>query len=163
MARKLANKSKIQSRGLQGERNSQGDFMPEEVQMKGVQAAVTPDIQNYIKDVKTQIDNLEKQIDTQEAYVQDLMSNQELSQGDMEDLDVLYAQKDRLLTDLINKLEENNIPVPEEVRDLKLKPYDREMKQRDDVMREDYKAKQAWESRGDDINDPTGMNSLWNS
>ena len=151
------------TRGLSGNRNAQGDFMPEEVQMKGVQDAVTPDLQNYIEDVKAQIDDLEKQIDNQEAVVQDPTSNQEASSSELAHLQVLYANKEQLVDDLITKLEDNGIPVPEEVRDLKLHPYDRELKQRDDVMREDYESKQAWESRGDGVNDPTGMQAIWNS
>ena len=160
---KAAKAAKAQSRGLKGNRNAQGDFMPEEVQMKGVQDAVTPDLQNYIEDVKAQIDDLEKQIDNQESVVQDPTSNQEASSSELAHLQALYANKEQLVDDLITKLEDNGIPVPEEIRDLQLHPYDRELKQRDDVMREDYESKQAWESRGDGVNDPTGMQAIWNS
>ncbi len=132
---KAASAAKKQSRGLKGNRNSQGDFMPEDVQMKGVQDAVAPDIQNYINDVKKQIDDIDNEITSIDTNVD--------APGLQEYMASLEAKKEKLLDDLITKLEENNIPVPEEVRDLKLQPYDRELKQRDDVMREEELGKEA--------------------
>jgi len=90
------------TRGLSGNRNSQGDFMPEDVQMKGVQDSVTPDIQNYIDDVKSQID----EIDTRSSN---------LPQNDYESLMENLVHKEELLGDLIDKLGDDGIEVPPQV------------------------------------------------
>jgi len=91
------------TRGLSGNRNSQGDFMPEDVQMKGVQDSVTPDIQNYIDDVKAQIDEIDAQIeiDTKDKDYDSMMN------GIKQKRDILFA--------LRTKLEENDIEMPVEL------------------------------------------------
>jgi len=99
IARGIAKAAKAQARGLEGKRNSQGDFMPEEVQMKGVQDSVTPDLQNYIEDVKVQID----EIDTRSS---------KLPQNDYESLMENLVYKEELLDDLIKKLDEEGVEVP---------------------------------------------------
>ena len=164
---KAAKAAKKQSRGLTGNRNSQGDFMPEEVQMKGVQKSVEPDIQNYINDVKKQIDEIENKIEDQEVYVQELTLNQEISPDDVADLDALYAQKFQLFDDLITKLEDNNIPVPSEVRELQLSPAERDLEGRYDAMRraaDEQEAREQEIARAyNDDPDPTGGWAMWNS
>jgi len=94
------------TRGLSGNRNSQGDFMPEDVQMKGVQDSVTPDIQNYIDDVKSQIDEIDAQIeiDTKDKDYDSMMN------GIKQKRDILFA--------LRTKLEENDIEMPVELDEM---------------------------------------------
>ena len=183
MARAIAKagkKQEAQTRGLTGNRNAQGDFMTGENKLDtdrfaasemmardNTVDAVTPDLQNYIEDVKAQIDDLEKQIDNQEAVVQDPTSNQEASSSELAHLQALYANKEQLVDDLITKLEDNGIPVPEEVRDLQLQPYDRDLKQNEDAMKKYAAEEQAYEDemerayRADP--DPTGGWAEWNS
>ena len=145
IAKGIAKAAKAQSRGLSGKRNSQGDFMPEDVQVKGIQDSVEPDIQKYIDDVKSQIDELDDAIEAQDRYLapQDGETYTEMGPDDHAELTALIAEKEAVINDLITKLEENGIEVPQEVRDLKLYPYDREMKQRDDVMKEGELEKEA--------------------
>ena len=119
---KAVKAAKKQSRGLKGNRNSQGDFMPEDVQMKGVQDAVAPDIQNYVNDVKNQIDEIDSQIaeiqqDPTNYMPDDALDAESLPVGlDLEkQLDSLEVRKEELLDSLIEKLEEEGIDVPEEV------------------------------------------------
>ena len=119
---KAVKAAKKQSRGLTGNRNSQGDFMPEDVQMKGVQDAVAPDIQNYINDVKNQIDEIDSQIaeiqqDPTNYMPDDALDAESRPVGlDLEkQLDSLEVRKEELLDSLIEKLEEEGIDVPEEV------------------------------------------------
>jgi len=103
------------TRGLSGNRNSQGDFMPEDVQMKGVQDSVTPDIQNYIDDVKSQIDEIDYMINQEERN----LNAGQVEDGippDYSDLNALQDEKAALLGDLIDKLSENNIPIPPQIR-----------------------------------------------
>ena len=112
---KAAKAAKAQSRGLKGNRNAQGDFMPEEVQMKGVQDSVTPDLQNYIEDVKAQIDEIEQTIQFYES------PDQRDNPGDVtnkEIFDDLVEQREKLVDDLVTKLEEEGVTVPDEIRDL---------------------------------------------
>ena len=119
---KAVKASKKQSRGLKGNRNSQGDFMPEDIQTKGVQDAVAPDIQNYVNDVKNQIDEIDSQIaeiqqDPTNYMPDDALDAESLPVGlDLEkQLDSLEVRKEELLDSLIEKLEEEGIDVPEEV------------------------------------------------
>ena len=119
---KAVKAAKKQSRGLKGNRNSQGDFMPEDIQTKGVQDAVAPDIQNYVNDVKNQIDEIDSQIaeiqqDPTNYMPDDALDAESLPVGlDLEkQLDSLEVRKEELLDSLIEKLEEEGIDVPEEV------------------------------------------------
>jgi hypothetical protein len=108
-AAKAANK---QTRGLQGNRNSQGDFMPEDVQMKGVQDSVTPDIQNYVDNVKAQIDEIDAQINRASEGRDDV--GVDTSPG----IDRLIKEKRDLLIDLRETLRENGIEMPEELKEI---------------------------------------------
>ena len=119
---KAVKAAKKQSRGLKGNRNSQGDFMPEDIQTKGVQDVVAPDIQNYVNDVKNQIDEIDSQIaeiqqDPTNYMPDDALDAESLPVGlDLEkQLDSLEVRKEELLDSLIEKLEEEGIDVPEEV------------------------------------------------
>ena len=119
---KAVKAAKKQSRGLTGNRNSQGDFMPEDIQTKGVQDAVAPDIQNYVNDVKNQIDEIDSQIaeiqqDPTNYMPDDALDAESRPVGlDLEkQLDSLEVRKEELLDSLIEKLEEEGIDVPEEV------------------------------------------------
>ena len=150
---KAAKAAKKQSRGLTGNRNSQGDFIPEDIQTKGVQEAVAPDIQNYIDDVKKQIDEIENKIEDQEVYVQELTLNQEISPDDVADLDALYAQKETLLTDLVDKLGENGIPVPPKVQSMIDSVGVRDFDPVEDFARSSQpgdEAREAWTEMGGD-------------
>ena len=127
IARGIAKAAKAQSRGLSGKRNSQGDFMPEDVQMKGIQESVEPDIQKYVDDVKSQIDEIDAkilQIEQDPTYylsTDDLPFGQSSTQLSLEkQIDALTAQKSALVDDLIDKLNEEGIEIPEELADLEL-------------------------------------------
>ena len=182
MARAIAKagkKQEAQTRGLTGNRNAQGDFMPEEVQMKGVQDSVTPDVQKYIEDVKSQIDEIESrimEIEQDPSYF--MPADLPIGQGGSSDassiqrslekqMDALTTQIDELLTDLVDKLEENGIPVPKEVRELQLEPYQRTEQYKDDIMRKAYEEEQAYQADLDAKYaadpDPTGGWAEWNS
>jgi len=121
IARGIAKAAKAQARGLQGKRNSQGDFMPEEVQMKGVQDAVAPDLQNHIEAVYKEWEELQ---------IQGMEISQEKGMGmSPEDikstnklLDSLEVRQDELIDDLITKLEEEGVEVPFEIRELQNNP-----------------------------------------
>jgi len=103
IAKGIAKAAKAQARGLQGKRNSQGDFMPEEVQMKGVQDAVDIDVQQYVDKAKSQIDSLDDAI------------NEAAATGEHNRANDLSAERDAVLEDLIKKLEEEGVEVPEEI------------------------------------------------
>jgi len=112
IARGIAKAAKAQSRGLQGKRNSQGDFMPEEVQVKGVQDSVAPDIQNYVDNVKSQIDEIDAQINRAGEGRDDV--GVDTSPG----IDRLIKEKRDLLIDLRKTLRENGIEMPEELKEI---------------------------------------------
>jgi len=108
--RKAATAAKAQSRGLQGKRNSQGDFaqaMPEDVQTKGVQDAVNPDIQNYIDDVRKQIDEVDAELGKLDYNVD--------TPGLFEEGTRLENKKIDLIKDAIDRLESEGIEIPEEL------------------------------------------------
>ena len=148
IAKGIAKAAKAQSRGLLGKRNSQGDFMPEDVQVKGIQESVDVDIQNYIDDVKSKVDELDDAIEAQERYLapQDGATYTEMGPDDHAELTALIAEKEAVINDLITKLEENGIEVPQEVRDLSrdTEPWDIDMTDEDkgikyaQPMREGY-------------------------
>ena len=100
------------TRGLSGNRNSQGDFMTEDVQMKGVQDSVTPDIQNYVDNVKAQIDEIDAQINRASEGRDDV--GVDTSPG----IDRLIKEKRDLLIDLRETLRENGIEMPEELKEI---------------------------------------------
>ena len=121
IARGIAKAAKAQSRGLSGKRNSQGDFMPEDVQMKGVLDSVDVDIQKYVDEVKAQIDEIDAQIEQLEldydaktkgkphdsfTFYRDLADPQQ----------DLIKQKRDILYALDDKLEENGIEMPDELK-----------------------------------------------
>ena len=108
--RKAATAAKAQSRGLQGKRNSQGDFaqaMPEDVQTKGVQDAVNPDIQNYIDDIRKQTDEIDTELDKLDYNVD--------TPGLLEEGTRLENKKIDLIKDAIDRLESEGIEIPEEL------------------------------------------------
>ena len=108
--RKAATAAKAQSRGLQGKRNSQGDFaqaMPEDVQTKGVQDAVNPDIQNYVNDVKSQIDEIEAELSAIDTNVD--------TPGMTEEIQRLEQAKFDLVDGLLERLQEEGIEPPAEI------------------------------------------------
>ena len=108
--RKAAQAANVQSRGLEGKRNSQGDFaqaMPEDVQTKGVQDAVNPDIQNYIDDVRKQIDEVDAELGKLDYNVD--------TPGLFEEGTRLENKKIDLIKDAIDRLESEGIEIPEEL------------------------------------------------
>ena len=108
--RKAAKAADVQSRGLEGKRNSQGDFaqaMPEDVQTKGVQDAVNPDIQNYVNDVKSQIDEIEAELSTIDTNVD--------TPGMTEEIQRLEQAKFDLVDGLLERLQEEGIEPPAEI------------------------------------------------
>jgi len=100
--RKAAKAAKKQSRGLTGKRNSQGDFIPEDIQTKGVQEAVAPDLQNYIDDVRRELDAIDA-------------SREKLSPNDYEGHMKYLEEKEGFIKDVIQELEDNNVAVPKEL------------------------------------------------
>jgi len=117
MARAIAKagkKQEAQTRGLTGSRNQQGDFMPESEVVK----AVEPDLQNYIEDVKAQIDEVDAQIaelNQNPSYDPDLPFGDESLNKQME---ALTTQKAKLVDDLIDKLNEEGVEIPKGLADL---------------------------------------------
>ena len=108
--RKAAKAADVQSRGLEGKRNSQGDFaqaMPEDVQTKGVQDAVNPDIQNYVNDVKSQIDEIEAELSAIDTNVD--------TPGMTEEIQRLEQAKFDLVDGLLERLQEEGIEPPAEI------------------------------------------------
>ena len=115
--RKAATAAKAQSRGLQGKRNSQGDFaqaMPEDVQTKGVQDAVNPDIQNYVNDVKSQLDEIDAQIvELEKLPTEPFTPYDPANPGPSQQIIGLKSDKLDLLEETITRLEEEGIDVPD--------------------------------------------------
>ena len=123
IARGIAKAAKAQSRGLSGKRNSQGDFMPEDVQMKGVQESVDVDIQKYIDDVKAQLDEIDAQIEQlnldYDAKTKDKPHDSFTFYRDLADPEqYLIKQKRDILYALRSKLRENGIEMPDELHDI---------------------------------------------
>ena len=159
MARAIAKagkKQEAQTRGLTGNRNAQGDFMPEEVQMKGVQDSVTPDVQKYIEDVKAQIDDIDYMINQEEVKF-DASRNPDIDNGippteRIEALRALQDEKAALLGDLIDKLSENGIPIPPQIQAIADDVYG-EFDAIDDFSRSSQpgdEARAAWTEMGGD-------------
>lgn len=117
-ARAHSRASKAQSRGLMGERNSQGDFMPERIQEKALMESVEPDIQNLINDVITEWDEL--QIEGMEIYHERDMAGApaEWKKETDEILQDIKNRQDKIINDLIEKLEEEGVEVPPEIREI---------------------------------------------
>ena len=121
---KAAKAAKAQSRGLKGNRNAQGDFMPEvpeAVRMEGfddigdAQRGVEPDIQNYIEDVKAQIDEIDAQIAELEAS-SDIYKGNPMSDDNPGSIIIeLKSEKLSLLEETIAKLKEEGIEVPDDL------------------------------------------------
>ena len=86
--------------------------MTEDVQMKGVQDSVTPDIQNYVDNVKAQIDEIDAQINRASEGRDDV--GVDTSPG----IDRLIKEKRDLLIDLRETLRENGIEMPEELKEI---------------------------------------------
>ena len=148
---KAAKAAKKQSRGLTGNRNSQGDFIPEDIQTKGVQEAVAPDIQNYIDDVKSQIDDIDNRYE--ELYNAELQGADDASGSIVKEMEALKAQKETLLTDLVDKLGENGIPVPPEVQSMIDSVGVRDFDPVEDFARSSQpgdEAREAWTEMGGD-------------
>ena len=137
MARAIAKagkKQEAQTRGLTGNRNAQGDFMTGEnkldtdrfaasemIARDNTVDAVTPDLQNYIEDVKAQIDEIDARYE--ELYNAEHQGAEDVSGSLVKEMEVLKAQKKKLVDELIITLEEEGIPVPDEVRDLQPDGY----------------------------------------
>ena len=112
------------TRGLSGNRNSQGDFMtevPEAVRMEGfddigdAQRGAEPDIQNYINDVKAQIDEIDAQIAELEASA-DIYKGNPMSDDNPNSIIIeLKSEKLSLLEETIAKLKEEGIEVPDDL------------------------------------------------
>ena len=122
---KAAKAAKKQTRGLQGNRNSQGDFMTGENKLDTdrfaasemmardkVADSVTPDIQNYVDNVKAQIDEIDAQINRASEGRDDV--GVDTSPG----IDRLIKEKRDLLIDLRETLRENGIEMPEELKEI---------------------------------------------
>ena len=141
MARAIAKagkKQEAQTRGLTGNRNAQGDFMTGENKLDtdrfaasemmardNTVDAVTPDVQKYIEDVKSQIDEIEE---TMFDVHQDL-GGTNVHPDDKafydKTMSSLEAQKKNLIDNLIDKLEEEGIEVPSEIWEMTGPPIDR--------------------------------------
>jgi len=126
---KAAKAAKKQTRGLQGNRNSQGDFMTGENKLdtdrfagsemmardKMSDSPIEADVQNYIDDVKAQIDEIEAQ--QAELAARDTnVDSPETTPDEWDGIALdLENQKITLLQGLIKKLEDEGIEVPEEI------------------------------------------------
>jgi hypothetical protein len=111
---------------LSGNRNAQGDFMPEDIQMKGVQDAVAPDIQNYIDDVKAQVDEIDAHLDEINSRDTDVDMP-----GVIETIQSLEAQRAKLLQDLSDNLAEEGVEVPPQLADMINEGWQRKQDQLD--------------------------------
>ena len=132
-------KQQANTRGLSGNRNAQGDFMTGENQLDTdrfaasemmardkITDSVTPDIQNYIDDVKAQIDDIDTRIMELEQdpvfYMPDDIPSGQGGSADAstvrrleKQMDALTTQKEDLLVDLMDKLTSEGVEVPEEI------------------------------------------------
>lgn len=111
MARAIAKagkKQEAQTRGLTGSRNQQGDFMPESEVVK----AVEPDLQNYIEDVKAQVDDIDSQI----AFARDAAEGPDAGMAEVNKITALETEKKRLLKDVVNRLNEEGIEIPPQIQ-----------------------------------------------
>ena len=133
--RKAAKAAKKQSRGLTGNRNSQGDFIPEDIQTKGVQEAVAPDIQNYIDDVKKQIDEIDNRYE--ELYNAELQGADDASGSIVKEMEALEAQKEDLLVDLMDKLTSEGVEVPPGLQEMLMGSLTRGERRAFDVAEDD--------------------------
>ena len=161
---KAAKAAKKQSRGLAGNRNSQGDFMTGENKLDTdrfagsemmardkITDSVTPDIQNYIDDVKSQIDEIDNRYE--ELYNAELQGADDASGSIVKEMEALKAQKETLLTDLVDKLGENGIPVPPEVQSMIDSVGVRDFDPVEDFARSSQpgdEAREAWTEMGGD-------------
>ena len=145
---KAAKAAKKQSRGLTGNRNSQGDFIPEDIQTKGVQEAVAPDIQNYIDDVKAQIDDIDTRIMELEQdpvfYMPDDIPSGQGGSADAstvrrleKQMDALTTQKEDLLVDLMDKLTSEGVAVPPGLQEMLMDSLTRGERRAFDVAEDD--------------------------
>ena len=137
---KAAKAAKKQTRGLQGNRNSQGDFMTGENKLdtdrfagsemmardKMSDSPIEADVQNYIDDVKAQIDDIDNRIMELEQdpvfYMPDDIPSGQGGSADAstvrrleKQMDALTTQKEDLLEDLMDKLTSEGVEVPEEI------------------------------------------------
>ena len=112
---KAAKAAKAQSRGLEGKRNSQGDFIAvkEYGRDTNLYDSTSKDMQQRTDEVKSKVDKIDSQIAEQEVYVQELKDNQEVALSDVEDLESLYRRKADLLDTLIEELESNGFEAPD--------------------------------------------------
>ena len=119
---KAAKAAKKQSRGLTGNRNSQGDFMPEELQPftnrnTGEKGVVTPELQQKVDTVKAQIDEIDAQIaklDTEKADHATDMADP----GSYYEARHLEEVRAELIEDLVADLNSANIELPPAVEDM---------------------------------------------
>jgi paraquat-inducible protein B len=115
---KAAKAAKKQSRGLTGNRNSQGDFMPEELQPftnrnTGENGVVTPELQQKVDTVKAQID----EIDAQLEELHDMDTDVDIP-GYSEEVKRLNVHRAELIEDLVADLNSANIELPPAVEDM---------------------------------------------
>ena len=108
--RKAAKGANAQSRDLKGNRNSQGDFMPDEDIMfkKDNPEATNVPLQEYIDDAKAEIDGLTKEIQQIEVN----------SQADMDLQKSLMTEREVVIKELYHQLEINDVATPAEIRNL---------------------------------------------
>lgn len=115
---KAVKAAKKQSRGLTGNRNSQGDFMPEELQPftnrnTGENGVVTPELQQKVDTVKAQID----EIDAQLEELHDMDTDVDIP-GYSEEVKRLNVHRAELIEDLVADLNSANIELPPAVEDM---------------------------------------------
>ena len=115
---KAVKAAKKQSRGLKGNRNSQGDFMPEELQPftnrnTGENGVVTPELQQKVDTVKAQID----EIDAQLEELHDMDTDVDIP-GYSEEVKRLNVHRAELIEDLVADLNSANIELPPAVEDM---------------------------------------------
>jgi len=132
IARGIAKAAKAQSRGLSGKRNAQGDFIAERPDLRtdgpdmtpgkhtdAMQKSVEPDIQKYVNDVRNEWEDLQEQIMelSQEVdFSQSTGLGPEDTLSTIKYIDDLEARQDKLIDDLIEKLEEEGVEVPYEIK-----------------------------------------------
>jgi len=121
------------TRGLSGNRNSQGDFMTGENQLDTDRFAASEmmardevSIQNYINNVKAQIDEIDAQL-----YEINSMDTDVDTPGINKEIQRLESQRDKLLQDLMDDLIEEGVEVPPQLAQMINEDWQRKQDQLD--------------------------------
>ena len=112
IARGIAKAVKAQSRGLQGKRNSQGDF--ETISPEPSSSQRGADLQIYINNAREQLDDIEAEIADMEDWLSKNPNAQEFDLN-ADGLNQLEMKRQEILMDLEAEFEANGVEVPDQV------------------------------------------------